>query len=229
MKFAIIGNSHLSTIKSGWEEIKSDYPNFDPTFFGSAGRTLQSLELRGKTLVSELPGVKRMFKRTSGLDQIKLEQYEGFLLVGLCASDYARFSHDKISQAVFDANLTDQVRNGPVGHIADLIAQVSNKPLYYSPSPLPLNYKPFKIKRHFPYEKFIERIVDTHFKTLNVDVIPQPKSTRHNDAYTKYEFGKFDEETGKLKRGADKTRPDIQHMNANYGALIIKELMERLG
>ena len=52
MKICVLGNSHIASLKNGWDRVGQKYPDIELVFFGARGAGLDGLELDGKALVA---------------------------------------------------------------------------------------------------------------------------------------------------------------------------------
>ncbi len=86
-RICCIGTSHLGCLKSGWEEIESEYPGITLTFFGApnAGMTelISAVALSDGSIVPHLPILEQYFAFTSGgHTAIQIADYDAFVVIG---------------------------------------------------------------------------------------------------------------------------------------------------
>ncbi len=84
IKIAVLGNSHLASAKTGWEQIKDRYPGHALTFFGAPKDMMNDLELAEDVLRPQTNRLRNKLRRSSdGLEAILLPSYDAFILYGL--------------------------------------------------------------------------------------------------------------------------------------------------
>jgi hypothetical protein len=85
MRLCIIGNSHLAALKLGWDAL-AEKPDLQPTFFGAPSDGMRHLRAEGGRLIPKRRDIAEHFARMSGREDIRLDDYDAFLLVGLNVS-----------------------------------------------------------------------------------------------------------------------------------------------
>jgi hypothetical protein len=91
MKLCVIGNSHIAALKLGWDQVLAEageeQSRFAPTFFGAPRDGIRHVKLENGCLVARRKDITDYFRLISGgQDQIRLADYDAFLLVGLNVS-----------------------------------------------------------------------------------------------------------------------------------------------
>lgn len=84
MNLCVLGNSHLASMKSGWDLIEQQYGDMALTFFGAPKAMMDDLELDGNALVPGNDKLKSKLKMFSGgFETIDLNAYDAFVINGL--------------------------------------------------------------------------------------------------------------------------------------------------
>lgn len=88
MRLAVLGNSHLAAFKLGWDAlVAAGDPlarEVTPVFFGAPREGLKHIRHEGGVIVPTRKDIVEGFERMSGGQrEIRLADYDGFLLVGL--------------------------------------------------------------------------------------------------------------------------------------------------
>jgi hypothetical protein len=89
IRLCVIGNSHLAAYKLGWDALKaaSATPPVQPVFFGAPRDGMRRVKLSGGVITPTRADIGDHFRRMSGgLGEIRLADYDAFLLIGLGAS-----------------------------------------------------------------------------------------------------------------------------------------------
>lgn len=83
-RLCVLGNSHLASMKTGWDLLRDQHPELDLTFFGAPKAMMEDLSLEGNALVpgnDKLAGKLRTF--SGGLGQVDLDAFDAFVVCGL--------------------------------------------------------------------------------------------------------------------------------------------------
>ena len=84
LKVCVLGNSHLASMKTGWDLVRDAFPDHELTFFGAPKAMMDDLSLEGNCLV---PGNEKLRRKlngfSNGLDAIDIDAFDAFIVVGL--------------------------------------------------------------------------------------------------------------------------------------------------
>jgi hypothetical protein len=237
MRLCIIGNSHIGCFKWAWPTIGPESERFRETFFGAPHKSVCATRLKGNALLP-VEDAKPHFKLASGgLDRIRLDRYDAYLLVGLGfgvgnpgrvyekhrLARHALAGEFVISEACMEESTDDALRSSPALNIARMIRSVSAAPIVVSPTPQPLQ-KILSVEgggdsrwseddvRQYLYWVFCRSAVRTAARE-GISVFLQPEETLR-DGFTRWRFG----------FGAERPA-DYQHMKKEFGHLILSELL----
>ncbi|MEM7213092.1 MAG: hypothetical protein AAF479_14585 [Pseudomonadota bacterium] len=164
LKLCVLGNSHLASMKSGWDQIETQYTDMVLTFFGAPKAMMDDLSLDGNSLVpgnEKLKGKLKMF--SDGSESIDLDAYDAFVINGLQfgprrlaqlyrthrslsfewrepLKDLAPMSSREepvtmISERLFNDALVAGLTDTMAIRIIDMIRDVTEKPIYLVAAP----------------------------------------------------------------------------------------------
>src|SRR5262249_9467769 len=85
VNICVIGNSHAAAIKQAWTDAAPGWGDGTTlTFFAAKAQLLRDLALEDGALVARSDELAAMLRLTSGgSDEIALDAYDGFILIGL--------------------------------------------------------------------------------------------------------------------------------------------------
>ena len=87
MRLLIIGNSHVGSLKRGWDLLKHELrvlPGIDLRFAAVVGDGLSLLETDNCVLKSEIKWITNSIKLTFGESEINLKKFSLHILLQLC-------------------------------------------------------------------------------------------------------------------------------------------------
>jgi hypothetical protein len=88
-RICVLGNSHVASLKLGWDSLKTQYPNVDITFFANRQRRMEALQVEKGKLVPDNEALKTAIAYTSnGLTSIDSRKFDLYLLYGLDLKPY---------------------------------------------------------------------------------------------------------------------------------------------
>lgn len=82
-RICIIGDSHSGALRLGWDQLASNLPDFQLTFFAAGGDLLQLLEVSSHCLTVKDPLCATFMRRTSGGLSTISHDYDVYILCGL--------------------------------------------------------------------------------------------------------------------------------------------------
>jgi len=222
VRFCVIGNSHVGSIKRATtSNIQSDH-SF--TFFAAPGDQLSRLVLDRECLKASDPSgeLARSLEQTSGgIGVIDPKKYDAFLVYGLSFSaillgkGYSKAVVEQAHRDVFDASIN--------AHVARLVRLQSDAPIVLAHNPM-LAWRPqgVNIGECYLYKELIPFLA-TFLEERGYRFLPQPFATIGADGWgTQDKFAAGGTGLG----GSVKERSDKSHMNEAYGQLVIAALHE---
>lgn len=242
----VVGNSHISALKGGWELIKDEYPSQQIRFFGGLKKSLMGLDnIDGKLGLHNAEDAE-FFKKISGTDDfLNPDDYDVFLLAGMglyanaIINNYWNYATPStknsvsaeyfISDEAYEDMFWQEVNDGMMLHVARTIRKVTKKKIYISWQPF-LSEQLFQIEwRAKLFEPilanddyaFIYRnmqIISQRLKDEGFDVLIQPAESITRKIMTKEDYS-----VGSVLLRPELNQKhkelDVFHMNAEYGKL----------
>lgn len=234
----VIGNSHVTAMKLGWDIVKQKYPAVVATFFGAPAKSLGQTEVRGDVIVPTSQEVEQFFVRTSGGKSRIDNGYDRFLLCGmgfstarlLSVSDRYRTEADArdgrrpISTEFLQAVVQSGLRQTLAAEVARKLRRISGAPITLIPVPFRSDHG----ENHLP-ERFLGdagRELADRFKVaasdvgeeLNFAIQFQPEETMSGQLLTKAIYSRGSAPLGSMTESHPDD--DATHMNAAFGALV---------
>ena len=245
----LIGTSHLAALKHGSALLRpSDDYSLD--FFGCAEPSFGSMSAERGYLVPDQPAMRKCFKFISGKsDRIEIAAYDAFAIVGFrgfrrllntCWYMYARHTTDTkaplnnrtlLSPAVFNATIDSRMAWEPGLSAARQLRAATKVPIFGF-------FKSRLIKgSENSYDHFLkqpgyrELVQESHERYGNrlrsdgLEIVDQPPSTIVDEFLTASQFcvkAQF------LTSNELLPESDVTHMNADYGVLVLEQLLGKL-
>lgn len=223
-----MGDSHVGSIKRGWDNISRDYPEKEITFFAQRATGLSGLIPKDGKLVPDNDDLANALKFTSGgKDEIDPDVYDIFVIYGTDAKvDFIK-SNQFFSRAVIERSLNDFVANTLSFTLLKKIKTLTNKIVFIGHRPLVSATQ--VASQAFPtdYIERLELINKVIYRPLNSEMIQQPLSTIVNGMNTHPEFSKGSKRLA-IGDGFDNELHPIDdnvHMNDKFGELWLTQFM----
>ena len=230
MKLCVLGNSHVSSLKTAWDILHPHWAGIDLVFFASRGDGLQGLELQGDRLVPGFDELAKVLAHTSGGDgSVNLGDYDAFVLYGLSFTlpplhaCYSAAVRRQISLDVFEQSLSRrllrQIRAG------------SSKPVFVGHNPLYAQLEPSadEGKNCMDYRLAIAWL-NQSLAAENAAVVTQPAVTIVDAWHTDRMFSKGSTrlDVGDFFSGRPHADIDVKHMNGEFGQHWLAALFEEM-
>jgi hypothetical protein len=224
MKLCMIGNSHLACLKQAWDE--APRPGLEPGFFGAPRDLLKTLVLENGRIGSPDRAVRAILAGVSGgADTLDPRAWDGFVLVGLALHVIPPVQADRLdgrlSAAVQQATLRARFARTAMAHVLGLLRQVTDRPAWLLPTPLPRPPAPGAAKPLPPdvagHAAGLTRLRQA-LETGPTRLLGQPPDTILHDRWTRPDYGEraiglMPDETGSFVKPPE----DRTHMNAAFG------------
>ena len=250
-RVCMIGNSHIACLKTAWDQAGNRYPDVAITFFGAPKRMCEHLVLKDGKLVSRDDELTTYLQQTSGgARDIVLDQFDVFALVGLDFGpikalqvaervSYLDLDAEKllVSRACFVQSVRDGLRKTMAVSVAQHIRAASTRPIVIVQTPhfgatwrdsedyrrdfgnAPADFWP---KLHDLWRECAQAVADAP----RADVLFQPRQTIV-DAY--FSHPRFTKDGVRLAQDVpEKDKPQVRHMNAEYGGIMLEALLRPL-
>lgn len=259
VRACLIGNSHLSVVASSWRALApAATAGVQATFFGAVGNRFDSLVERQGVLESDREDVRTMMRITSGGQcAIRVADYDVFVLVGLgvgflaAASLYRRGSRWQdglatphlYSDACQRQALEDALAGSVALRLRERLARCTARPVLLLQEPYPS-----AAARGLPAFAHLARLheagglpalqaryaatLDRLCRERALRLVPQHPATLESPGFTRAEFTRGAEKGDvKLLKDASThhTEDNYRHMNADYGRLLVADLLAAIG
>lgn len=233
MKLCVIGNSHVGALRLAWIQVLNKrFGDIEMTCFAHRGSGIAHMKVEGKSLIPENPLMARAIKFTSeGKDKVNVADYDAFVVYGLHEGSFDR-GDNYFSSAVQAAAMKDRVLNQGNHILLTKLRQITDKPVFAAHDPLPALPEEGLLPADPPYEAQIALMQRLFYAPLDVTLIAQPQETILQGRATQGRFTKGSEQLAIGDDGTDgRTHGanEIQHMNADYGALWLEAFLPRFG
>lgn len=135
-KICILGNSHVASLKQGWEQIKGSWPRVEVSFFAQAGvEGLHSVFVDGYHLTSRKSNARESFVLTHGEERMDIWKYDSFLIYGAKSRNYWP-GNTFYSMSCLKSVIEDLTCGTPAQHVLSCLREVSEAPVFIGHSPL---------------------------------------------------------------------------------------------
>jgi hypothetical protein len=249
-----VGNSHLAAIKLGWDVAGAQYPSVQPVFYGASKRQMDSVTFEAGALVPTSEVVaEEIAKVSGGVTSVHLDDADLVCLVGLQFGflNLLRLIHRfrthsmvplakqsrLISRACLQQTYRERLEASIALKLARSIKSESAVPLLLVESPIPstdlIQTDPWM---NIPGEQakstiaeafsIYRRIVSELGTSEGIRIVSQPPETIGRDGLSRVEFTRGSLRLESQERHSD---GDFSHMNQDYGARILDEILKRVG
>lgn len=227
MKVCVLGNSHVSAVKTAWDQIQPTFQSqVELSFFAARGDGPKNFVLDGSELQPKTEDLKRQISFTSGgLEKVLLDDFNIFIVYGL-GFNVIKETDTFYSQAVKNCTFEDRYFTTPALHLIHLVRQYTNKPIYVGAHPFRASDSE-NTKKPIAQElsRAIALLKEQFSQRYNVVYVPQNAITTTDGKFTqiKYCNGSIKLEVGAHNDGEQHEVADLTHMNAEYGKQWLKD------
>jgi len=245
MKIAVLGNSHIASLKLAWEKLKPNYPDFELVFFGARGRDLFHLRVNSARLVPTKAKTEEQIVFTSGgLHWLDTQAFDAFLVYGpyhvegfLAFTDafkVGNFANDgrrTLSLAAFAQLCHDRLQDSLLFQLVTQTRSVCNAPIFVAPAPFPgencLDDAASKWRNFIANDSALMQAayytgLNRVFAPLKATFLPQPETTIMNGLFSHRQYA---EGAMRLTEGLSTRHPsdNYWHLNQAYGEIFLTE------
>jgi hypothetical protein len=242
-RLLLLGNSHLASLKLGWDEIADQYPGMECVFFGGPAQWTKHAVLDAGTIkVTHAPLAKTLAQVSGGATTVMLADFDAVCVVGMyfgfgeCLLNLRRVhthvmpplrpNSQLVSRACLKQIIHDSLAGSPAFEWASMIKRDHGKPVLLAPTPLSsearLHNDPFIKPVAVQFRGYIADIFDM-FKTIargltasnDLILVEQPPHTVAFTGFTKSEYSRGSIRL--LGDGIAHREEDYTHMNKLYG------------
>lgn len=229
MRICILGNSHLASLKQGWDQMQP-VQGVSVQFFGSRQRGLQALDRVGTELRPRHAALARDLTFTSGgLDRIDLQNHDVFLLYGLMLA--LPGLQQGWSTAVKRQACKDTLGRSLAAELLQKIRAASDRPIYLGHNPRPAR----RGQQALPAGSLDYPQVFEHMRrevhALGATLLPQPEQTLEDNRWftrSSYSTGSVRLDVGDRISAEQHPESDLEHMNADFGRRYLTQFLSGL-
>lgn len=224
-----MGNSHVGSLKRGWDNIYKDYPETEITFFAHRAAGLDGLIAHDGKLIPNNEALAKALEFTSGgKKEIDPIEYDIFVIYG-AGTNINFFKNDRFySRAVIKSSLEDFVANTLAFNILKRLRTLTNKTVFIGHTPLITATQILSDNNPGDYMARVELINDMVYRPLNSELVRQPLSTIVNGNNTHPDFSKGSKRLAIGDSFDDEYHPEseIDHMNDKFGEIWLMEFLK---
>lgn len=229
---AVLGNSHVGSLKLAWDQISDTYPDYELTYFASRQLGLSGLTVSGSCLTPTSDTLKREIAFTSGgLEKICPEDFDAIVLYALGASPYWRDPAAFFSERAERTALEDLNSSKLSFALLQKIRMISKKPCFIGHIPLRARrISDDSNDRSAEYALGIATLNEILYTPMQARMIRQPSETIIKVQATDLRFSKgslslnLGDKFSNIAHGDD----DKGHMNTEFGGLWLGALFSQL-
>lgn len=228
MKLAIIGDSHIGSLKRVWDRISPEYPSVDIVFFGARGDRLKDLARDGRRLAPGTDLLRSALKFTSGgCEDIDLDAFDALLIYGLGAHAFFRHKDLFFSSQALRRAMEDMTRERLFFKILKLVEGAFDRPVFVGHGPLLAASRGSGAQNVDAYALGLELVNNVIFEPMGARMISQPLETIVNGWNTDKKYSQASKRMAVGDQFDDQLHPedDIGHMNEDFGAAWLKKFL----
>lgn len=228
IKICIMGNSHVGSLKRGWDNISSEHPEKEVIFFAHRANGLSGLISKDEKLVPDNEDLAKALKFTSGGKQeIEPEAYDIFLIYALGLTINFAQSGRFYSKAVIKKSLNDFVESTLSFQLLKRLRDVTNKKIFIGHTPFEAAAPLLPDTKPADYVGKVKLMNDIIYYPLDCELVLQPLSTIVNGNNTHHDFSKNSMRLSVGDHFDNEYHPedDNFHMNDKFGEIWLKEFI----
>lgn len=244
MRVCIVGSSHAAALKAGWERIGPAHPGVSIEFFATGAERIDDLVAADGRLVTDNPALQRTFARITGGRTEIAGDYDCYAVCGAKLTIYRAMaiarrsgvgrrtgrktdSMPPVSDAALRAAIVAALRETSAGELMRLVRQITRAPIALIASPMPRDTdapnRPNRIKNAQAGSRIaalFHEAAAAMAAEQNAVYLAQPDATLASPITTKPEYA-----LGGIHLSETERPDDDAHMNADFGAVVMRELM----
>jgi hypothetical protein len=228
MRICIMGDSHVGSLKRGWDNIYDVYPDKEIVFFAHRANGLNDLIVRDGKLVPNNGELAKALEFTArGKAEIDPVEYDVFIIYGVGANVNFTFNSLFYSKAVIRRSLNDFVENTLSFNLLKKLRAVTNKTIFIGHAPLRAAIQTLPDTKPADYLSRVRLINEVVYAPLHSELVLQPINTIVNGNSTHSDFSKGSKRLAVGDGYDNEFHPedDNDHMNDIFGAIWLKEFM----
>lgn len=243
-KVLIIGNSHIASLKNGWDLLKQQKRETSELLFLGARRDrVSKLEITNGCLYSHNDEVSKSFEYTFGNKQVDLNVLKpsAILFYGMDMHIPIEFFYKSasglFSKAVQNIAFSDMVNTAWSFKVIQRVRAHFSGSIYVampfraSPTPQANEVSSALEKNNADFIKTVAYANRCFYRRLGIEYIPQPFETF--DVETFRSHFSFSQGSTRLAVGFDNDdeqhpETDLNHMNAEFGAIFLRKMIDTI-
>jgi hypothetical protein len=222
VKIAVLGNSHIASLKRGMGLLDGAAQQHELVFFGARSAGLDDLAIDGRTLRPVKGALAQSLAFTSGgPEAVDTDLYDGFLLYGMGARPFFVRDNAFYSQGVIARALKDVAEHSLSYRTLAKLRKMTDKPIYIGHNPMRAAPIQDVSQDPAPYMRGIDLLNDRVYNILGARMFPQPAKTVVNGNATAMAFTQGSKRLAIGDKLDDALHPatDLNHMNDEFGSL----------
>lgn len=256
LRGCVLGNSHLSAVRSAAADPAHIPAGVAIDFIGSAQSGLADVALDGQHLIATSASTQKDFQRFGGVEAIDLTRYDFFMLVGLGLNLYGleafyrnyrciglhewqngSDNRQLVSRTVAQMIIGNRLQSCLAVRLAHMIGSAVDQPIFLQAQPRPNKVMLGPNGKYPTFRKMLRRketqslsaLFETAAAQLTPHYLPQPSASIEDDLFT---TATYCEGSARLtpEVGKPVLHPpdDYMHANTAYGVLVLQQLGQAL-
>ncbi|HMZ06051.1 MAG TPA: hypothetical protein PK078_00415 [Anaerolineales bacterium] len=225
----ILGNSHVGSLKRGWDAIYNDYQQIRITFFAQRSDGIEGLIVHDGKLIPNNEDLMNALAFTSGgKTDILPDDYDVFIIYGVGAHVNFDIHSQFYSRTVIESTIKDLVVDTLSFKLLQRLRKITSKPIYIGHMPLLAATQVQLEASPNDYLARVELINEIIYRPFHAEMVKQPVFTIVNGNNTHPKFSKDSKRLAIGDQYDDQHHPDedIDHMNDQFGEIWLKEYFE---
>ena len=225
IRLCAFGNSHLASLKSGWESLRPSAPDVSVTFFGSRQMGLNGLCVQDGRLVPDSERLQKDIAFTSGgLTAVDPTDYDVFMIYALSFLPPQLPSDGAFSAGFIEACCNECFETSLAYKLGKRLRSISDKRIIIAHTSLNAGHAEIRALGDY---STIEPCLRKAVAERGFEFVAQPPVTISERQFTKLEYsvGSRRLDIGDAVSNHLHPRSDLEHMNGDYGRLLMSEVL----
>jgi hypothetical protein len=250
-RLLLFGNSHLSSLRLGWDDVATQHSSYQCIFFGAPAMWSKHAQLEGGTITISSKMLADKVARLSGRKSVTLADYDVIGIVGMffgfaaCVKELRRVhiygmvpqkpDSQIISRACLRTMFHHILKSSPGFEWANKIKRASHKPVLLIPTPFSSETR-LEVDEHIrPVAQHFRKSIPNVFgiyeeversvaSSAGLIIVEPPPETIAFSGFTKAEFSRGSARL--LDQQAKHPAEDYTHMNSSYGAKMLAQIFK---
>jgi hypothetical protein len=226
LRVCVFGNSHVGSLKQGWDQIAGEHGDVEMVFFASRASGLKDLRVADRIMVPSTAALAKDIAFTSGgLDRVDGDRFDVFLTYGLSLR-LPRLDR-RLSSAVRLLAAKEVFENSLNRSICRRVRQISAAPLFIGHDPQHARIVPRADEEHLMGYRETHLLFSSCLGIEDAVLLFQPAETIGNGWHTKAEFsvGSTRLDIGDEKSNEPHGAGDMEHMNGAFGRIYVEQFL----